>query len=104
MSDHLRAEVKRALTHAATDNGTSADGAELVVGRLDDLADAVMAVLDEAIIAVLHEHADLIDAVDPQCTALTGPYWFGQGWHQAADHLHDLADSRPYRARRQAAS
>jgi hypothetical protein len=29
------------------------------------------------------------------CTALTGPYWYGQGWTDAADHLMDLAGWEP---------
>lgn len=29
------------------------------------------------------------------CTALTGPYWYGQGWKEAADHLMDLAEWDP---------
>lgn len=71
-------------------------------GEADTLADAVMAVLDEAIAQALHGYADRLDAIDPQCTALTGPAWYGQGWHEAANHLHDLADDHPGRMRREA--
>ncbi|MFE7194056.1 hypothetical protein [Kitasatospora sp. NPDC057541] len=31
-------------------------------------------------------------AVPHQPTALTGPYWYGQGWDDAVHHLHDMAD------------
>lgn len=65
-------------------------------------ADAVR-LLDEAITEAGHEIADLIDAIKPECTALTGPVWYGDGWHEAAHHLHDLADDYPRRKRQEAA-
>lgn len=40
----------------------------------------------------LHEYADRLDAVPLDCTALTGPVWYGQGWRDAVNHLRDLAD------------
>jgi hypothetical protein len=40
----------------------------------------------------LHEYADRLDAAPLDCTALTGPYWYGQGWRDAVNHLRDLAD------------
>ncbi|MFJ2194082.1 hypothetical protein ACIOJE_40110 [Kitasatospora sp. NPDC087861] len=36
--------------------------------------------------------ADLLEAVPHHPTALTGPYWYGQGWDEAVHHLRDLAD------------
>ncbi|MFJ6384730.1 hypothetical protein ACIQI7_32570 [Kitasatospora sp. NPDC092039] len=36
--------------------------------------------------------ADLLEAVPHHPTALTGPYWYGQGWDDAVHHLRDLAD------------
>lgn len=36
--------------------------------------------------------ADLLEAVPHNPTALTGPYWYGQGWDDAVHHLRDLAD------------
>lgn len=44
------------------------------------------------IAAALHEYADKLAAVPLDCTALTGPVWYGQGWRDAVHHLHDLAD------------
>ena len=44
------------------------------------------------IATALHEYANKLDAVPVNCTALTGPVWYGQGWHDATHHLHDLAD------------
>lgn len=102
MADRLRAEICRALTHASSDNGQDTEGSTVILGTLVELADAVMVVFDAATAAMLHEYADRLDAIDPQCTALTGPVWYGQGWHQAAHHLHDLADDHPGRMRREA--
>lgn len=45
-----------------------------------------------AIATALHEYADRLDAVPIDCTALTGPVWYGQGWRGAVNHLRDLAD------------
>ena len=36
--------------------------------------------------------ADLVQAVPHDPSALTGPYWYGQGWDGAVDHLRQLAD------------
>ncbi|MFF2123506.1 hypothetical protein ACFVXH_39880 [Kitasatospora sp. NPDC058184] len=50
-----------------------------------------------------HRAADLLEAVPHHPTALTGPYWYGQGWDEAVHHLRDLADGmsprRPGRPR-----
>ncbi|MFF2147477.1 hypothetical protein [Kitasatospora sp. NPDC058190] len=37
--------------------------------------------------------ADLLEAVPHHPTALTGPYWYGQGWDEAVHHLWDMADA-----------
>jgi hypothetical protein len=36
--------------------------------------------------------ADKLAAVPHNPTALTGPYWYGQGWDDAVHHVRDLAD------------
>jgi hypothetical protein len=36
--------------------------------------------------------ANKLEAVPHNPTALTGPYWYGQGWDDAVHHLRDLAD------------
>lgn len=47
---------------------------------------------DAVIARALYEYADRLDAVPLDCTALTGPVWYGQGWRDAVNHLRDLAD------------
>jgi hypothetical protein len=47
MPDTLRAEVCRALVHTARDNGMDAEGSTVIVGTLEEMADAVMAVANE---------------------------------------------------------
>jgi plasmid stabilization system protein ParE len=46
----------------------------------------------EAIATALRMYADKLDAVPLECTALTGPVWYGQGWRDAVNHLRDLTD------------
>lgn len=36
--------------------------------------------------------AEQLAAVPHEPTALTGPYWYGQGWDDVVHHLHDMAD------------
>lgn len=36
--------------------------------------------------------ADTLAKVPHQPAALTGPYWYGQGWDDAVNHLRDMAD------------
>ncbi|MGW4806451.1 hypothetical protein [Kitasatospora sp. NPDC004272] len=36
--------------------------------------------------------ADKLEATPHTPTALTGPYWYGQGWDDAVERLRDLAD------------
>lgn len=97
MSSDLRARMERAVgMHLRPGPETPPHPDEIAI------VDDVMAVVDDAIARVLHEYADRLDAIDPQCTALTGPAWYGQGWHEAAHHLHDLADDHPGRMRREA--
>ena len=40
---------------------------------------------------VLRRHHARLLAIPVQCTALTGPYWYGQGWKEAADELAEQA-------------
>lgn len=47
---------------------------------------------DAVVARALYEYADRLDAVPLDCTALTGPLWYGQGWRDAVNHLRDLAD------------
>nr|WP_095877839.1 hypothetical protein [Streptomyces sp. TLI_235] len=39
-----------------------------------------------------HQAADKLAATPHNATALTGPYWYVQGWDDAVHHLRDLAD------------
>lgn len=64
--------------------------------RADDQINAVMGVIEAE---QRHARADSLFWAARQlrdtpvtCTALTGPYWYGQGWKEAADHLMDLAE------------
>ncbi|MGK4586231.1 hypothetical protein [Kitasatospora sp. HPMI-4] len=45
-----------------------------------------------ALAASWRHAADLLEATPHHPTALTGPYWYGQGWDEAVDHLRFLAD------------
>ncbi|MFE7524634.1 hypothetical protein ACFU7Y_02820 [Kitasatospora sp. NPDC057542] len=45
-----------------------------------------------ALAASWYRAADLLEAVPHNPTALTGPYWYGEGWDDAVHHLRDLAD------------
>jgi hypothetical protein len=101
MADEMRARIARALRDHDRDMD-GADPSHEASADYECCAAAVMAVLDEATAEALHEYADRLDAIDPQCTALTGPVWYGQGWHEAAHHLHDMADDHPGRMRREA--
>jgi hypothetical protein len=47
-----------------------------------------------ALAASWRQAADLLEAAPHNPTALTGPYWYGQGWDDAVHHLRDLADGR----------
>ncbi|MFH9355278.1 hypothetical protein [Kitasatospora sp. NPDC017646] len=46
--------------------------------------------------------ANQLAAVPHHPTALTGPYWYGQGWDDAVHHLHDMADGMQPAPRRPA--
>ncbi|MGW2725638.1 hypothetical protein [Streptomyces sp. NPDC001492] len=41
---------------------------------------------------VLRKAADRIRAIPVQCTALTGPVWYGTGWREAITQLEEIAD------------
>jgi hypothetical protein len=41
---------------------------------------------------VLRKAADRIRAIPIQCTALTGPVWYGEGWKDALTQLEEIAD------------
>ena len=62
------------------------------VGRVEALEAERPAADPAAIATALHEYADRLDAVPLDCTALTGPVWYGAGWRGAVNHLRDLAD------------
>ena len=57
-------------------------------------ADAVLAVLpppaDRA--AVLREAIARVRRIPVQCTGLTGPVWFGQGWKDAISEFEEIAE------------
>lgn len=47
----------------------------------------------QAVVAASWRHAaNKLALVPHHPTALTGPYWYGQGWADAVHHLRDLAD------------
>ncbi|MFJ9847579.1 hypothetical protein ACIRYZ_45615 [Kitasatospora sp. NPDC101155] len=48
--------------------------------------------LRAALAASWRHAADLLEATPHHPPALTGPYWYGQGWDEAVHHLRDLAD------------
>ena len=41
---------------------------------------------------VLRKAADRLRAIPIQCTALTGPVWYGTGWSEAITQLEEIAD------------
>lgn len=68
---------------------------DLAAGAAPELA-ALVEEFDRmrtALAAAWNQAADLLEAVPHNPTALTGPYWYGQGWDDAVHHLRDLADS-----------
>lgn len=73
-------------------------GAEVRAWR-QHVADAVMGLVETAQQNVradtLFWAARQLRDTPVTCTALTGPYWYGQGWKEAADHLMDLAGWDP---------
>ncbi|GAA1457617.1 hypothetical protein NE857_21480 [Nocardiopsis exhalans] len=45
---------------------------------------------------ILRWAAHQLRQVPIECTALTGPVWYGAGWKDATDHLEDLADGEAH--------
>ncbi|MFF8997107.1 hypothetical protein ACF1GW_30765 [Streptomyces achromogenes] len=41
---------------------------------------------------VLRKAADRLRSIPIQCTALTGPVWYGTGWREAITQLEEIAD------------
>ncbi|MER6364502.1 hypothetical protein [Kitasatospora sp. NPDC001527] len=71
-----------------------AAGGEAELPPAEELA-ALVAEFDRmrAVVAASWRQAAVqLAAVPHQPTALTGPYWYGQGWDDAVHHLHDMAD------------
>ncbi|MEU9597172.1 hypothetical protein AB0E06_10205 [Streptomyces sp. NPDC048109] len=64
-------------------------------------ADAVLAVLPATVdrAAILREAIARVRRIPVQCTGLTGPVWFGQGWKDAIGEFEEIAerwdDDRP---------
>lgn len=50
--------------------------------------------LDRYVAKVLRTEAEWLKSLPQpkQATGLQGPYWYGQGWEEAADELHEAAD------------
>ncbi|WTW93659.1 hypothetical protein OG216_09835 [Streptomycetaceae bacterium NBC_01309] len=48
-----------------------------------------------AVRAVVRDLIIRLRAVPIDCTALTGPVWYGEGWKDAVDHLELIADAWP---------
>ncbi|MFE3875403.1 hypothetical protein ACFXPX_13505 [Kitasatospora sp. NPDC059146] len=73
---------------------TLAAGGEVELPPAEELA-ALVAEFDRmrAVVAASWRQAAVqLAAVPHEPTALTGPYWYGQGWDDAVHHLHDMAD------------
>lgn len=64
------------------------DHGSMTVWSQTELTDALDAYRTE----VLRKAADRIRAIPIQCTALTGPVWYGDGWKDALTQLEEIAD------------
>ena len=62
------------------------------IENLWDRATPVAPLLDAYRTEVLRKAADRIRAIPIQCTALTGPVWYGEGWKDALTQLEEIAD------------
>lgn len=98
----LRNKITEAL--ALHRNGPASDGRgwyrdATQEREFQNQADAVMGVVEgeqkHARADALYWAARQLRNTPITCTALTGPYWYGQGWKDAADHLLDLAEWDP---------
>lgn len=45
--------------------------------------------------AAVRDLVAAVRAVPVDCTALTGPVWYGAGWNDATDHMQEIADAWP---------
>ena len=73
---------KRLTLMVRTDRGS------MTVWSQTELTEALDAYRTE----VLRKAADRIRAIPIQCTALTGPVWYGTGWREAITQLEEIAD------------
>lgn len=89
----------------ALDFGTDRALGEFVKHAREDVPDLVARVreLENAAPSEEGTRADILrwaahqlHQTPVQCTALTGPVWYGQGWKDAKRHLEDLADGEAH--------
>ncbi|WP_225811285.1 hypothetical protein [Streptomyces spinosus] len=64
------------------------DRGSMTVWSQPEVTDALDAYRTE----VLRAAADRLRAIPIQCTALTGPVWYGTGWREAITQLEEIAD------------
>ena len=64
------------------------DRGHMTVWSQPEVRDALDAYRTE----VLRAAADRLRAIPVQCTALTGPVWYGTGWKEAITQLEEIAD------------
>lgn len=81
-------DLRAKITDAICDQVSTSDTIDAVMGVVE--AEQKHARADALFWAARHLRDTPIT-----CTALTGPYWYGQGWKEAADHLQDLAGWDP---------
>lgn len=67
--------------------------------RTATAVDAIRTTLERADTAPPLDHAQILDravlrlkSIPVQCTALTGPVWYGEGWKDAIRELEEYAD------------
>lgn len=51
--------------------------------------------LDDYRTEVLQKAIGRLRSIPIQCTALTGPAWYGAGWNEAITQLEEIADYQP---------
>ncbi len=93
-NDADRDTERLARLAAQTLRRTLASGGELELPPTEELA-ALLSEFDRmrALVATSWKQAaDQLAAVPHNPTALTGPYWYGEGWDDAVRHLRDMAD------------
>ena len=86
-----RDRIRRAICEA---EGFAWDSDMLEPDEYGEAADAVLAVLPEPVdrAAVLREAIARVRRIPVQCTGLTGPVWFGQGWKDAISEFEEIAE------------